>query len=114
VTEQRRAEYDAAVGAYRETALTAFQEVEDQLAALRLLTLEEKQQAAAVAAAERAVKLAENRYQGGITTYLEVVTAQTVALSNERTAVDILTRRMVASVNLVRALGGGFDAGKAP
>src|ERR1019366_3455288 len=114
VTEQRRAEYDAAVGAYRETALTAFQEVEDQLAALRLLTLEEKQQAAAVAAAERAVKLAENRYQGGITTYLEVVTAKRVALSNERTAVDILTRRMVASVNLVRALGGGFDAGKAP
>ena len=114
VTEQRRAEYDAAVGAYRETALTAFQEVEDQLVALRLLALEEKQQAAAVAAAENAVKLAENRYQGGITTYLEVVTAQTVALSNERTAVDLLTRHMTASVNLVRALGGGFEKGKAP
>jgi NodT family efflux transporter outer membrane factor (OMF) lipoprotein len=111
VTEQRRAQYDAAVGAYRETALTAFQEVEDQLAALRYLALEEKQQAAAVAAAERAVQLAENRYQGGITTYLEVVTAQTVALSDERTAVDIHTRRMVASVNLVKALGGGFEAG---
>jgi NodT family efflux transporter outer membrane factor (OMF) lipoprotein len=111
VTEQRRAEYDAAVGAYRETALTAFQEVEDQLAALRLLALEEKQQAAAVAASERLVQLAENRYQGGITTYLEVVTAQTVALSNERTAVDLRTRRMVASVNLVKALGGGFEGG---
>jgi NodT family efflux transporter outer membrane factor (OMF) lipoprotein len=114
VTEQRRAQYDAAVGAYRETALTAFQEVEDQLAALRYLALEEKQQAAAVAAAERAVQLAKNRYQGGITTYLEVVTAQTVALSNERTAVDIRTRRMVASVNLVKALGGGFEGGQAP
>jgi NodT family efflux transporter outer membrane factor (OMF) lipoprotein len=114
VTEQRRAEYDGAVGAYRETALTAFQEVEDQLAALRLLALEEKQQASAVAAAERAVTLAENRYQGGITTYLEVVTAQTIALSNERAAVDIHTRRMVASVSLVKALGGGFESGKAP
>jgi NodT family efflux transporter outer membrane factor (OMF) lipoprotein len=112
VTEQRRAEYDAAVGAYRETALTAFQEVEDQLAAIRLLAMEEKQQAAAVAAAENAVKLAENRYQGGITTYLEVVTAQTVALADERTLVDITTRRMVASVNLVKALGGGFEVGK--
>jgi NodT family efflux transporter outer membrane factor (OMF) lipoprotein len=114
VTEQRRAEYDGAVGAYRETALTAFQEVEDQLAALRLLALEEKQQASAVAAAERAVTLAENRYQGGITTYLEVVTAQTIALSNERAAVDIHTRRMVASVSLVKALGGGFESGKVP
>jgi NodT family efflux transporter outer membrane factor (OMF) lipoprotein len=114
VTEERRAEYDAAVGAYRETALTAFQEVEDQLAALRLLALEEKQQAAAVAASERAVKLAENRYQGGITTYLEVVTAQSVALANERTAVDLHTRHMIASVNLVRALGGGFGKETSP
>lgn len=109
VTEERRAEYDAAVGAYRETALTAFQEVEDQLVALRLLAREETQQAAAVAAAERSLKLAESRYQGGITTYLEVIIAQSVALSNERTAVDLRTRRMTASVNLVRALGGGFD-----
>jgi NodT family efflux transporter outer membrane factor (OMF) lipoprotein len=114
VTEQRRAEYDAAVGAYRETALMAFQEVEDQLVALRLLAREETQQAAAVAAAERSLKLAESRYQGGITTYLEVIVAQSVALSNERTAVDLLTRRMTASVNLVRALGGGFEKGKAP
>ncbi|MFI5118881.1 MAG: efflux transporter outer membrane subunit [Thermoanaerobaculia bacterium] len=114
VTEQRRAEYDEAVGAYRETALTAFQEVEDQLVALRLLAREETQQAAAVAAAERSLQLAESRYVGGITTYLEVVTAMGVALSNERTAVDLLTRRMTASVNLVKALGGGFEKGKAP
>lgn len=113
-TAQRRAEYDEAVGAYRETVLTAFQEVEDQLVAVRLLAREDAQQAAAVAAAERALKLAESRYEGGITTYLEVVTAQSVSLSNERTAVDLLTRRMTASVNLVRALGGGFEKGKAP
>ncbi len=114
VTEQRRAEYDEAVGAYRETVLTAFQEVEDQLVAVRLLAREEAQQAAAVAAAERSLKLAESRYQGGITTYLEVVISQSVALSNERAAVDLLTRRMTASVNLVRALGGGFDAVQNP
>ena len=112
VTQQRRAEYDEAVGAYRETVLTAFQEVEDQLVAVRLLAREETQEAAAVAAAERSLKLAESRYEGGITTYLEVVTAQSVALSNERTAVDLLTRHMTASVNLVRALGGGFDEGR--
>lgn len=114
VTAQRRAEYDEAVGAYRETVLTAFQEVEDQLVALRLLAREEAQEAAAVAAAERSLKLAESRYEGGITTYLEVVTAQSVALANERTAVDLLTRHMTASVNLVRALGGGFEKGKTP
>jgi NodT family efflux transporter outer membrane factor (OMF) lipoprotein len=112
VTRQRRAEYDEAVGAYRETVLTAFQEVEDQLVALRLLAREETQQSAAVAAAERSLKLAESRYEGGITTYLEVVIARSAALSNERTAVDLLTRRMTASVNLVRALGGGFEKGR--
>jgi NodT family efflux transporter outer membrane factor (OMF) lipoprotein len=110
VTEQRRAEYDEAVAAYRETVLRAFQEVEDQLVAVRVLAREESQQAAAVAAARRSLRLAESRYEGGITTYLEVVTAMGAALSNERTAVDLLTRRMTASVNLVRALGGGFDA----
>jgi NodT family efflux transporter outer membrane factor (OMF) lipoprotein len=114
VTKQRRAEYDEAVGAYRETVLTAFEEVEDQLVALRLLAREETQQAAAVAAAERSLRLAENRYQGGITTYLEVVIAQSAALSNERTAVDLLTRRMTASVNLIKAFGGEFEKGKVP
>ncbi len=106
--EQAVASYDAAVAGYRETVLGAFQEVEDNLAALRILEEEAKQQDAAVAAAEHSLQLAQNRYQGGITTYLEVVTAQTAALANERTEVDILTRRMVASVNLVKALGGGW------
>jgi NodT family efflux transporter outer membrane factor (OMF) lipoprotein len=112
--EQALASYDASVAAYRESVLTAIQEVEDQLAALRILSEEATQQAEAVAAAERSLTLAKNRYQGGITTYLEVVSAQSAALTNERTAVDLLTRRMVASVGLVRALGGGWRSSDLP
>jgi NodT family efflux transporter outer membrane factor (OMF) lipoprotein len=114
VSDQGWASYDAAVAAYRESVLAAFQEVEDDLAALRILAEEATQQADAVAAAERSLAMAKNRYQGGITTYLEVVTAQTVALANERNAVDLLTRRMTASVNLVKALGGGWRASDLP
>jgi NodT family efflux transporter outer membrane factor (OMF) lipoprotein len=109
VADQRRAEYDAAVGAYRETALHAFQEVEDQLVAVRLLEEEERQQALALAAANRALELAVDRYRGGITTYLEVVIAQSIAFANERTAVDLATRRRVATVNLVKAVGGDLE-----
>jgi NodT family efflux transporter outer membrane factor (OMF) lipoprotein len=107
-TEQARANYDAAVAAYRQSVLTAFQDVEDNLSALRVLDAEATQQQIAVAAAERSLALSNYRYQGGITTYLEVITAQAAALADERTAVDILTRRMTASVNLVKALGGGW------
>ncbi|HYL05737.1 MAG TPA: efflux transporter outer membrane subunit [Thermoanaerobaculia bacterium] len=113
-TEQAKANYDAAVAVYRQSVLTAFQNVEDNLAALRVLDEEAAQQAVAVAAAERSLALSSYRYQGGITTYLEVITAQAAALANERTAVDILTRRMTASVNLVKALGGGWREGDLP
>jgi NodT family efflux transporter outer membrane factor (OMF) lipoprotein len=113
-TEQAVASYDAAVAAYRESVLTSFQEVEDNLAALRILAEEADQQAAAVAAAERSLTMAENQYKAGITTYLQVVTAQTAALANERTAVDLLTRRMTASVNLIKALGGGWRESDLP
>jgi NodT family efflux transporter outer membrane factor (OMF) lipoprotein len=112
--EQALASYDATVDTYRLSVLTAFQEVEDGLAALGTLELEATQQARAVDAAERLLSLARNRYDGGVTTYLEVVTAQNAALANERTAVDLATRRMVASVNLVRALGGGWRASELP
>ncbi|HXK08072.1 MAG TPA: efflux transporter outer membrane subunit [Vicinamibacteria bacterium] len=105
---QAVAAYDATVAAYRESVLGAFQEVEDGLAALRILAQEADQQAKAVAAAEHLLALSKNRYQAGITTYLEVVTAQSAALSNERTAVQLLTRRMTASVSLLGALGGGW------
>jgi NodT family efflux transporter outer membrane factor (OMF) lipoprotein len=108
--EQAQASYDAVVAAYRATALVAFQDVEDNLAALRILADEAAQQERAVAAAERSLTLAKNRYKAGVTAYLEVITAQTAALANERTKVDLLTRRMVASVGLIRALGGGWGA----
>ncbi|HVT14587.1 MAG TPA: efflux transporter outer membrane subunit [Thermoanaerobaculia bacterium] len=112
--EQARASYDATVAVYRQDVLTALEEVENNLAALRILAVEENEQAAAVSAAERSLALAKNRYQGGITTYLEVITAQNIALVNERAAVDILTRRMVASVNLIKALGGAWTAADLP
>ncbi len=113
-TEQAMANYDATVAAYRQSVLNAFQDVEDNLATLRVLEQEAGEQQEAVAAAERALQLANERYRGGITTYLEVITAQTTALANERTAIDLLTRRMTASVSLVRALGGGWQARDLP
>jgi outer membrane protein TolC len=102
------------VAEYRQNVLTAFQEVEDDLAAARILDQEAQQEAVAVAASERLLSLARTRYQGGITTYLEVVVAQSSALTNQRAAVDLLTRRMTASVDLVKALGGGWDASALP
>ena len=108
------ANYDAVVAAYRETTLTAFQQVEDNLAALRVLEREGSQQNEAVAAAEESLQLFTNRYQGGVDNYLQVITAQTTTLSNQRTAIDILRRRMEASVLLIKALGGGWDVSKMP
>ena len=106
--------YDASVAAYRQVTLESFQQVEDNLAALRILSEEAQRQDAAVQSAQRSLELSTNRYKGGIVTYLEVVTAQSVALQNERTAVDIQRRRMDASVSLVKALGGGWEASKLP
>jgi outer membrane protein TolC len=114
ITAEAQADYDAAVAAYRESVLTAFQNVEDNLAALRILSEESTQQAAATAAAERSLELARNRYTGGITSYLEVITAQNAALANERAAIDLRVRRMTASINLIKALGGGWSAADLP
>ena len=112
--EQAIAAYDAAVAAYRSSALTAFQEVEDNLAALRILAVESEQQDAAVAAAERSLKMAQDQYRAGITTYLQVVSAQAAALANERAAVNLATGRLTASVNLIKALGGGWRESDLP
>jgi NodT family efflux transporter outer membrane factor (OMF) lipoprotein len=112
--EQAQATYDAAVATYRQSVLTAFQNVEDNLSALRVLEQEATQQAAAVTAAERALELAINQYQGGITAYLQVITAQAIALSNEQTAVQLLTKRMVACVSLIQAIGGDFNVSGLP
>jgi NodT family efflux transporter outer membrane factor (OMF) lipoprotein len=108
LTEQAQAAYDATVATYRQTVLTAFQGVEDSLSALRILEEEAQQQNRAVQTAEAALLLALNRYRGGVTTYLEVVIAQAAALPAERTAIDLLTRRMTASVQLIQALGGDW------
>lgn len=112
--EQAQASYDAAVAVYRQSVLTAFQNVEDNLSALRVLEQEAQQQSAAVTAAERSLELAINQYQGGITAYLQVITAQAIALSNEQTQVQLLTRRMVACVSLIQAIGGDFNVSGLP
>ena len=106
VTEQTKAAYDATVAIYRQTVLTAFQGVEDSLSTLRILEEQAAQQAKAAQTAEAALLLAINRYKGGITTYLEVVIVQNAALTAERVALDLLTRRMTATVLLIKALGG--------
>jgi NodT family efflux transporter outer membrane factor (OMF) lipoprotein len=114
VAQQARDNHEATVASYRENVLEAFQQVEDNLAALRLLDQELTTQQVAVASARRSVDLSTVRYKRGITTYLEVLTAQSIALSDERIAADLMTRRMTASVQLVKALGGGWDRSQLP
>lgn len=114
ITEEARASYDNFVDNYRQTTLTAFQEVEDNLAALRILDSETTTQDVAVAAAQHSLDLSNSRYKGGVANYLEVTTAQSAALGDERAAVDIRTRRLVASVLLVKALGGGWSTSQIP
>jgi NodT family efflux transporter outer membrane factor (OMF) lipoprotein len=111
-TDQAIAAYDASVAAYRQTVLTGFQEVEDNLAALRLLEQEAQLQDEALQAARKSVELTTNQYRAGVVSYLNVISAQTTALSNERAALDIQSRRLSASVLLIKALGGGWDGGK--
>jgi NodT family efflux transporter outer membrane factor (OMF) lipoprotein len=113
-SESARANYDAAVATYRQTSLTAFQEVEDNVAALRILENETQQQQRAVASSQESLHLFTNRYKGGVDTYLQVITAQTIELANERNAIDIMRRRMDASVLLVKALGGGWNVSNLP
>jgi outer membrane protein TolC len=108
-SEAALANYDAMVATYRQTTLSAFQQVEDHLAALRVLSQEVEQQQRAVAAAQESLQLFTNRYIGGVDTYLQVISAQTVALANERNTVDILRRQMDASVLLIKATGGDWD-----
>lgn len=112
--EAAAANYDGTVAAYRQTTLTAFQEVEDNLAALRVLEKEAQQQQEATASAQERLQLFTYRYEGGVDNYLQVITAQTVALQNERNDIDIQRRRMDASVLLVKAIGGGWDTSQLP
>jgi NodT family efflux transporter outer membrane factor (OMF) lipoprotein len=116
VTEQTKAQYQSQVATYRQTVLGAFQNVEDNLAALRLLSLEIQQEDAAVASSQRYLNLANDRYRLGIDSYLNVITAQTTLLGNQRTAVALRLNQMTSTVQLIKALGGGWsgDLAKSP
>jgi NodT family efflux transporter outer membrane factor (OMF) lipoprotein len=113
-TDQAIAAYDQTVANYRETVLTGFQQVEDNLAALRILEKEADTQQRAVVASQKSLELSLTRYRGGITSYLEVTTAQSAALADEVAAVNILGRRMTSAVLLIQALGGGWDRSALP
>lgn len=112
--EQARAAYDGSVAAYRQAVLTGFQEVEDNLAALRILEQEAAVQDEAVQLSRKSVELTVNQYRAGIVTYLNVIQVQATALANERTALDIRNRQLAASVLLVKALGGGWNSTALP
>ena len=114
LTDEARASYESQVANYRQTVLQAFQDVEDQLAALRILSQESGAQDLAVRDAERSVAISTKRYKGGVATYLEVITEQAAKLTNQRTAADITTRQFSASVQLVKALGGSWDRSQLP
>jgi NodT family efflux transporter outer membrane factor (OMF) lipoprotein len=109
VTEQSQAIYRGTVANYRQTVLTAFQEVEDNLSTLRILSQELQQQNVAVASSQRYLKLANVRYQSGLDIYLDVISAQTALLNNQRTALNLQMQQLTASVQLIKALGGGWD-----
>ncbi len=110
--EQALATYEGSVASYRQTVLTAFQEVEDFLAALRILSQERQQQDDAVASAQKALALEMDRYKLGVDPYLNVITAQTILLSNQRVALTLRMEQMTASAQLIVALGGGWDASR--
>jgi NodT family efflux transporter outer membrane factor (OMF) lipoprotein len=114
VTEQARDNYEVTVANYRQSVLSAFQEVEDNLAALRILNEESATQAEAVAAAQRSLQISTSRYKQGLVDYLEVLIAQTTLLTNQRTQADITTRQFAANVLLIKALGGGWDTTQLP
>jgi NodT family efflux transporter outer membrane factor (OMF) lipoprotein len=114
VTDEAIQGYDYAVTSYRQTVLAGFQQVEDNLAALRILEQEATVQNVAVQASQSSLELSNIRYRGGVTSYLEVTTAQTAALADEVTAVNLLGRRMANTVLLIQALGGGWDSSKLP
>jgi len=110
--EQALANYEFQVAGYRQTVLTAFQQVEDNLAALRILSQERRQQEDAVASAQKALALEMDRYRLGVDPYLNVITAQTILLSNQRTALTLRMEQTTATVQLIEALGGGWDASR--
>jgi outer membrane protein TolC len=114
LTSQARHNYEAQAAAYRNTVFHAFNDVEDQLSGLRVLEQESGDEQRAVASAQNSFNLSNQRYKGGVTSYLEVLTAEATLLSNQRAAIDLQARQFGSSVGLVRALGGGWDASQLP
>ena len=114
LTDQARQQYEAQAAAYRNTVIQAFKDVEDNLSSLRILDQEAVVEQKAVASAQHSFDLSNQRYKGGATSYLEVLTAETTLLSNQRTLTDLETRQFAASVQLIRALGGGWDVTDLP
>ncbi|MBI3897877.1 MAG: efflux transporter outer membrane subunit [Gammaproteobacteria bacterium] len=113
-TDQAIAAYDASVAVYRQAVLNGFKEVEDNLAALRILQQEAQVQDEAVKSAHESLAIITNQYKAGTVSYLDVVAVQTAALNNERTQTEILGRQLIASVLLIKALGGGWKAAAIP
>ena len=105
-----RAAYDAAVANYRQTVLSAFQDVEDQLAAQRLLAQQSEKESTALKSSRRTLDISMTKYKGGVITYLDVVIAQSAALALEQTVVQLSAQRLAASVSLIKALGAGWTA----
>jgi NodT family efflux transporter outer membrane factor (OMF) lipoprotein len=114
LTDQARHSYEGQVAGYRNTVLQAFNDVEDQLSGLRILEQESGAEQRAVSSAQHSYDLSNQRYKGGVTSYLEVLTAEATLIANQRTSIDLQTRQFVASVGLVRALGGGWDVTQLP
>jgi NodT family efflux transporter outer membrane factor (OMF) lipoprotein len=114
ITQQQRDLFDATVANYRQTVLTALQQVEDALAALRILEREAVQVAESVNAAQRSLDISTAQYKAGVANSLQVITAQATVLQVQRSAVDLVTRRLIASVQLIQALGGGWDTSRLP
>ena len=114
LTDQARHNYEAQAASYRNTVFLAFNDVEDQLSSLRILEQESSAETRAVTSAQQSFDLSDQRYKGGVTSYLEVLTAEATLLDNQRTAIDLRTRQFVSSVGLVRSLGGGWDVTQLP
>jgi len=114
LTDQARRQYDAQVSSYKGVIFLAFEDVEDQLSSLRILEQESAAQQKAVDAAQHSYDISNRRYKGGVTSYIDVLTAEATLIQNQRTAIDLQTRQFVSSVGLVRSLGGGWDSTQLP
>jgi outer membrane protein TolC len=112
--EQYQANYDQTVASYRQIVLTAFQQIEDNLAALRILSEELQQEDTAIKSADNYLQIATSRYRAGIDPYLNVITAEAALLSSQQTAVTLRMQQMTTSVQLIEALGGGWETSHLP